>query len=357
MPLTCSKAFTIKVKNSCVLLPTFNTLIPSAILFNGLAFAYKGGTTLIASGVLSPGDLIIYDASSGYGVVNASTIGPGFSCLRAGYSLLADQFVVEVQDNGSSLAYAVLVNPLDATFLSGISLDNLVNGMGVNVGGSIFCADANGLAYISSTVKVIAVDCVNQVLGGLSAAVAGGFKYSGQIAYDPVTNRVFTARTRNVAGTGTSFVDILHGTTLALLGNFSPPGAITDVYSVVYCPDNNFIYVAGNDNGADGGFVVWVINSANNGLVATLRYPTVVFLWTKSGFYNSFNHQVIFSYVDNAGTSRSAVVICADTNTAVGLLNQGTLTPFQAAFDDVNDRLLFASSFPPATGRINIYDS
>jgi len=128
------------------------------------------------------------------------------------------------------------------------------------------------------------------------------------------------------------------------------------VYACVFCPDNNFLYVAGNDNGADGGFVVWVINSANNGLVTTLRYPTVVFRWQPLGFYNSFNHQVVFSYADNAGTHRSVAIICADTNAAVGLLDQTTLTPHQSAFVDINEQLAFCSSVPAATGRINLYD-
>ena len=337
---TCLQDVQLIVMQGCAKLPVISTTVNNAGQVT--AFRYGGGKHALAADDNNPGNVEIFNATTNWTQDASANIGGAgnLEFSAASYSKLADRFLVgvhRISDDETFLYFFRVTGagPFGLTFTS-LDLANIANAAGTAIF-STACDDATGTAYVLHSGKVVKVNTVAQTVTSYSNSVAGGYIYGGQIGYNPTSKNVYACRT----GAADCFVDVFDQN-LTLLASYSLPAlpGPTTATNVVY--GNGNLYVAGNDGGLDGGFVIWVLKASNGALVATIRYPVAntVFSWQQWMLFNASNGQIYQSYRDQNGTDRAVWVVCSSNNSSTGILDFGGNVPDQVAFADIANSIV-----------------
>jgi DNA-binding beta-propeller fold protein YncE len=325
----------------------------------------SGDKYLLASEGFTP-QIDLYDVSNG-GFAIVATAVPTFFFGRVIWSPLAGEWVHFGQDAAQLQCWFTSYNKLT---LAQVGQANVTNAVGNNTfqPWGMICSPTTGKVYAvaGNHSDIRTYDSITHI-GGADLGLAS--LCFGSLGLNDTANRLYVAQGGNtdLFPGQVAQVTVYNATTLALVDTISLPGDGVGhgfVAGCVFNPDNGMLYVAGNDEGGDGGDVVWVINPTTHALVATIRLltnicnltaATVVALDPVQMAYDTGTHQ-IYIYASNQKndfTANGGVhVICCDTNTRRGFLNLNPDATFGTFLGDVALGLVLNTAPPGLTNTI-----
>jgi hypothetical protein len=345
------------LSGTCSVLPTQTTNQATGSTSTSIAFA-SGDKFLTVLDSFAPA-LRLYNVANG-GFVLVATVVPVDTQGRIVWSPAANEWVHFGTAGGATQTNFVSYSKAGLAPTGGAS--------GAVVGA--FDIQPWSLIAHSTTGRVYGLPVSDEVrtYNSIARTIGAGFSFNafavaciGSIGLDETGNRLFIAGGFNSPDgvfTGNASLLFYNSTTLALLGGTNPltlpnPFGHGCVAGCVYNPDNGMVYVAGNDENADGGDVLWVVNPNTRAVVATIRMLTNQWNTTLSSgtafypttlIYDAATHQ-IYAYTSNnrfAGAAGRILVACCDSNTRVGVFNLPSDPQFgtflgNVVFGDVHD--------------------
>lgn len=315
----------------------------------------------------------LFDISGG-AIVSLATQTPNFSFGRIVWSPLANEWVHVGQDAGTQTQ--VWFTSYNKTTLVQTGQDQSTNVLGTNTfqQQGIVCSPTTGIVYAScgNTGQIRTYNSLTHLVGPLGAVPNACL---GSMGLNDSANRLYVANGANnsvAPPNKAAVVTVYNATTLAVVNTFALPiNGIAQGYvrGCTFNPDDGLLYVAGNDENADGGDVLWVMNPTTGAIVNTIRlltsglksiaidfpfYPTAL-------TYDSSTHQIYMFFGNNLiapGRTRGGVqIICCDSQTKVALLTPSS-DPNQGLFlGDVAFGTVVTVAPPESTDVIMLADS
>lgn len=321
----------------CAAVPTYDSTVASGLTgVQSMSYA-EGDIYLLAGGAASQ-NILVLDASNAYNQLLAQAQAGGYTCSGAGYSSNLSKFIaLSSTFAGDDTIYFITLPGLAVT---SISLANTANAMGSGIRVSLAVNRTTDMAYCNGAAKVARIDLNTEAVTTYSATATTGYWYIGQLAVNETDNKVYVYRQKVTIPTGPAYVDILNGTTLALESSIQltlTANGFNRGGNVVYAPDQRKFYATVEQ--ADHSMNVYVVDVDSAAIVATIAVPDA-YTWRTNGFYVPSRLQVIYPFLDVAGTARGACIICVTDDTNLGSINTTTTAPNCVVYNDLGTTVL-----------------